>query len=242
MKLITLIFVVVSLQLFSQNTVSGIILNENGNPFPGVLVINMKTDQQIFTNENGSFSIPAVPGNELRFLRNNYERYSVTVNSENYLKIILARKPEDIEEVIITYKPTGNLKEDIKHYGTSKKDSKLNLDLVKYNRSQSSSEVMSPKRGEFKQPKGPGFETSKKGYQWDKFTMVNNFQDIFGNSYFENLGIDKTLISSFIEFVLQDFETDNIRRFGRITSSDISKFQIAAEEKVSIYNKSVNKK
>lgn len=220
----------------SQTSVAGNVYNENESALSGVLVVNISTSEQTVTDSNGFFLINATFENELRFLRKNYERFSVIVNSQSPLKIKLEFKPEEIEEVILNYKPIGNLKEDLKHFETQKKVLELNTDLWKYNRTRSSNEIMKSKSGEFVQPKGQGFETTKKGYQWKVLDVAINLEDILGTEYFDKMGLKKQQIFSFINFVLKDFNTDNIRRFGRLTSSDISKFQFMAEEILANYN------
>ena len=71
--------------LLSQNSISGTVFNENQIPLAGVLVANIDNDLKSFTDENGHFVITANSGNELRFVRQNYDRASVIVTSSSYL-------------------------------------------------------------------------------------------------------------------------------------------------------------
>jgi hypothetical protein len=219
----------------AQTTVSGTVYNENQIPLSGVLVVNINSEAQAFTDENGQFFINANNGNELRFIRQNYERISLKVNGENFistLNIQMKYSPKDIEAVTLNYKPTGNLKEDIKHYGAPKNDLELNKDLGKYNHSYSSREILKPKIGEFVQPKGPGFEVTKIGYQWTILDVEISFEKLLSKDYFKSLGLQNSEISPFIIYTLKNFNTEQIRRFGRINSQDLAKFQVEAEKQI----------
>ncbi|MBC7556242.1 MAG: carboxypeptidase regulatory-like domain-containing protein [Chryseobacterium sp.] len=116
----------------SQTTVSGNVYNENQVPLSGVLVVNIDNDLKSITDENGHFVINANAGNELRFVRQNYERASAIVNSNSYFfgintKMIFA--PTDIEEVIVSRKLSGNLANDSKLLTKVDKIAQLNSDI-----------------------------------------------------------------------------------------------------------------
>lgn len=113
--LLCLFLMLISLNFFSQ-TVSGVVVDEESNPLPAVLVMNMTTNEKVNTNLNGEFSIAASVNNELRFVRQNYERNSKMVNQNDFsvsLKITLIRTAQEIEEVEVSpLKLTGDLNTD----------------------------------------------------------------------------------------------------------------------------------
>ncbi|MBC7556075.1 MAG: hypothetical protein H7195_03855 [Chryseobacterium sp.] len=227
----------------SQTTVSGNVYNENQVPLSGVLIVNIDSHTQTLTDINGHFFISASLGNELRFVRQNYERVDMKLQTQNFytpLKFEMKYLPKEIEVVVLNYKPTGNLKEDIKHYGAPKQDVELNKELGKYNRTYSSRQVMKPKRGEFVQPKGPGFETEKIGYQWKIEDLQINLEKTLSKEYFKSLGLQEYQIFSFMDFVFKSFDTKEMRRFGRITSSDLARFQGEAEKQLPLYLSKIN--
>ncbi|SFI22481.1 peptidase associated/transthyretin-like domain-containing protein [Halpernia frigidisoli] len=118
--------------IFSQKAVSGIVSDENQIPLSGVLVVNINLDQKTQTNENGNFEINANSGDELRFVRQNYERSSVIIRSDSYffgLKITMVYAPTDIEEVIVKPKLSGNLSKDSKSLNKEDKLAQLNKDI-----------------------------------------------------------------------------------------------------------------
>lgn len=101
--------------LFSQQ-VSGIVTDENQNPVPAVLVINMATDEKMTTNLNGEFSLNASLNNELRFVRKGFERSSKVIVQLDFsasLNVLLIRVAQEIEEVeVSSLKLTGDLNKD----------------------------------------------------------------------------------------------------------------------------------
>ncbi|MDH6252110.1 hypothetical protein M2347_001837 [Chryseobacterium sp. H1D6B] len=102
---------------FSQQTVTGTITDDNSIHLGSVTVINMSTDKKTLSNSSGEFSIEASNNDELRFVRAGYERVSrkVLTNGINYqLFITLVKIPEEIEEVKVSKRLTGDLSEDSK--------------------------------------------------------------------------------------------------------------------------------
>ncbi len=116
-RFLVLIMIYFSQHVFSQ-IVSGIVTDEDGRPLPAVLVINVSTNQKTTTNLNGEFSIEASPQNELRFVRNGFERNSHIIKEidfNNPVKVSLLRMIEEIEEVkVSSLKLTGDLNKDSK--------------------------------------------------------------------------------------------------------------------------------
>lgn len=101
--------------IFSQEIVTGKITDDNDINLGAVTVVNMSTDQKVYTNSLGEFSIEAFNNDELRFVRAGYERISkrVLINGINsQLTITLIKIPEDIEEVKVAKKLTGDLGDD----------------------------------------------------------------------------------------------------------------------------------
>lgn len=102
--------------VFSQQTVVGKITDDNDISLSSVTVINMSTDQKSITNSVGEFSIKASKNDELRFVKNGYERVSrrvLTDGINSQLAITLIKLAEEIEEVKVV-KLTGDLNKDSK--------------------------------------------------------------------------------------------------------------------------------
>lgn len=93
----------------------GKIKDDNEISLAGVTVINITTDVKTYSNANGEFSISAFKNDELRFVKQGYERVSgrVLLNGTNApILVTLIKIPEVIEEVKVTSKPTGDLETD----------------------------------------------------------------------------------------------------------------------------------
>lgn len=101
--------------VFSQQTVTGKITDDNDINLGSVTVINISTDQKVYTNSLGEFSIEAFKNDELRFVRAGYERVSKRVLTDginSQLFITLIQIPKDIEEVKVAKRLTGDLTDD----------------------------------------------------------------------------------------------------------------------------------
>lgn len=101
--------------LFSQQTVSGKITDENGGDLSAVIVINMSTDKKVYSNSQGMFSIEANPNDELRFVKEDFNRISrrvLTNGINSQLLITLYQIPKDVGEVKIVKRLSGDLQQD----------------------------------------------------------------------------------------------------------------------------------
>lgn len=99
-----LLFVFLSASAFYwAQSVSGTVLSEEGIVLPKVLVVNMATNQKVYTDVFGSFTILGKAGDELRFAKENYKAEKTVILS-NTLTIHLEKIPQEIEEVRIVDK------------------------------------------------------------------------------------------------------------------------------------------
>ncbi|WP_228408051.1 carboxypeptidase-like regulatory domain-containing protein [Chryseobacterium sp. CBTAP 102] len=98
-----------------QQKVTGRIVDDNGENLSKVIVINMSTDKKVYSDSEGIFSIDANPNDELRFVKEDFNRVSrrVLINGNNLpLFITLRQIPRDVGEVKIVKKLTGDLETD----------------------------------------------------------------------------------------------------------------------------------
>lgn len=130
-----LFFIFFSSLIYTQSIVSGNVLSENGFAIQNVLVVNIKTGNKTFTNNKGNFKIEASVNDELRFIKENYERGSKVIYNNDVLypmSIQLIKVPVEIEEVNILPKLTGNLEKDSKNRNLYEKTVALNDDIRQY--------------------------------------------------------------------------------------------------------------
>ncbi|AZA79135.1 carboxypeptidase regulatory-like domain-containing protein [Chryseobacterium sp. G0186] len=114
-KTLCIVLFLISTAVFSQQTVIGRIVDDNGDNLSGVIIINMTTDKKKFSNSLGMFSIEANPNDELRFVKEDFKRVSRRVLQDgvnSQLLITLFQIPKDIGEVKIVKKLSGDLEVD----------------------------------------------------------------------------------------------------------------------------------
>jgi len=72
----------------------------------------MSSDQKVWSNEAGEFSINAKTGDEIRFVKENYEREKVIVKNDYFLTVRLSKIPIEIEEVNVENKKLAEAKKE----------------------------------------------------------------------------------------------------------------------------------
>ncbi len=109
-RFLSIVFLSVSAIYFSQ-AVSGTVFSEQGIALPKVLVVNMSSNQKVYTDASGAFSILGKPGDELRFAKENYKGEKVTILN-NSVSVNLEKIPQEIEEVKILNKRISDSQEE----------------------------------------------------------------------------------------------------------------------------------
>lgn len=119
--------------LLSSQQVTGTVTDEDQNLLGGVLVFNMKTEQKTYTNQIGEFTIDASIRDELRFIRQGFERSSRIVKGHDFntpFSITISRNVQDIEEVKIpAVRLTGDLNRDSRNLTKFDKVAQLQRDV-----------------------------------------------------------------------------------------------------------------
>ncbi len=223
----------------AQSYIFGKVTSEEGFQLSGVSVINLRTDERSETTAEGQFMIRADRGDELRFSRKAYTRSSLTVNEthyENPVTLVLHSIPTEIEAVNIRYQATGNLKEDVKHFGDRGKVKALKDDLSSYIARKSSPEAMAPRHGEFVQPVGPGIPVGKVKDRWDDVDLMHYLAESLGREFFtEELKLSPTEIQPFIYFVFTNFDRKQALKYGAADRSVVARFADAAQKQLEPY-------
>jgi len=134
---ILLLYFLCSLTFLSaqKQYVLGNVKNEAQDNIPQTYIYNPRTEELTQTDISGNFIIAAIPSDEIRVVKNGFERFSVKIAVLNFtqpLQITLSKIPFEIEEVTIAFKPTGDLKKDLAYFKTSAKKEKLNNEINKY--------------------------------------------------------------------------------------------------------------
>lgn len=129
------IFLFFNIFLYAQNIVSGHVQSESNFILQDVMVVNVNKGNKGFTNNEGIFKIEADINDELRFLKENFERQSKVIQNKDFItpiSIQLVRVPIEIEEVEVVAKLTGNLEKDSKIFSPSEKVVTLNNEIREY--------------------------------------------------------------------------------------------------------------
>lgn len=239
-KLFFLLLTVFFINTKAQDYIFGKVTSEDNAELSGVTVINIRTDERVPTNRDGHFMISGRSGDELRFMKNGYDRANRKITAENItspVNVTMIKAAELIAEVEIKKEITGDIKIDAKNLNPPRKVQKLKSDLAVYMSRKSDPSVLAPRPGEFVQPVTKGiFSFGKIKNKWDDVDLLNYFQNALGNEFFEELKIDKSQIQHFILYILRTgFERKNILKYGYVTEADMNRFKSAVLNRISAY-------
>ncbi|WP_312082718.1 hypothetical protein [Epilithonimonas hominis] len=107
-----LLFYCLCIPLFvCSQTISGVVVSEEDHPISKVLIVNMTSNQKVYTDNFGNFSIAGKMGDELRFAKEKYKGERIKINND-LLKVILQQLPQEIEEVKIVNKRLAESQEE----------------------------------------------------------------------------------------------------------------------------------
>ncbi len=239
LKLLFFLFSVLFIHINAQDYIFGKITSEEQSELPDVTVINIRTDERVATNRDGHFMISGRAGDELRFVKNGYERTQQKVTAQNIsspVNVTLVRAATLIAEVEIKKEVTGDIKIDSKNLNPPKKVEKLKSDIGLYMSQKSDPRILAARPGEFVQPKEQGFSVGKIKDKWDDVDLSSYFSYALGEKYFTDLKIDRALIQHFIYYVFAGgFERKKILKYGFCSDADLVRFQRAVLNKISSY-------
>jgi hypothetical protein len=240
LKLLFILFTIFFININAQDYIFGKVNSEDSSELPDVSVINIRTEERVTTNSDGHFMISGRAGDELRFVKNGYERSNKKITKENIaspINITLIRAATLIAEVEIKKGLTGDLKIDSKNLEQPKKVLKLKNDLAVYISQKSDPRLLAPRAGEFVQPVTKGtFSIGKVKDKWDDIDLMSYLQTALGDQYFADLKIDKSGIQHFILYILHSgFERKKILKYGYCSDGDLYRFQSAVLTKISSY-------
>lgn len=133
--LLFLLFLCFSVSLYSQEYIFGKVKSDSDTELANAVIINMRTAEKTLTDKDGNYMISAQVSDELRFLKNGYDRNSVRITKIDYskpLNVFLEKTPYLIEEIELAFIPSGDLKKDVKYLDPPKKVVALNRAMASY--------------------------------------------------------------------------------------------------------------
>lgn len=223
--LITLLFiplVILSQQIKGRIVSDSVIVNQ-------VLIVNINYQEKTYSDSKGQFLINANIGDELRFLKDGYDRKNIIVKDSKELFVTLSKQVIEIEEVEVKKKLSGNLVSDSKLFNENKKKVALNNDLKDYFKTKSTEELMKPRHGEFVQPVGGGFSFGEIKNKWKLPDLVEWLRENLTDEYFISMGFESPEINSFLFYSLQSFNTRYILKYGYCNDGDVAKLKLHFE-------------
>ena len=240
MKKTLLLFLFILTNSFhAQEYIFGKIASEQNIELSGVLVLNTRTDEKTYSDNDGNFMIVAKSSDNLRFVKQKFDRITYSIKPEDFknsIKITLIKSVVMIDEVELKTKLTGNLKEDAKRVEPTRKV-KLNNELSKYIAQKSDPEILKPRGGEFVQPKGEGFSMGKISNQADRIDLAEDFLEILGEEYFTDLGLKKSEFYAFINNVISELDLKSALKYGYLKISYKKKKKKLANVKILDFRK-----
>ncbi|MDA9203920.1 SusC/RagA family TonB-linked outer membrane protein, partial [Flavobacteriaceae bacterium] len=100
-KILSTVFLLFTLISFAQNSITGIVTDENGVPLPGANVIIEDTNTGVSTDFDGNFEITVSQGQILAFSYIGYTTQFITAAGQSGLNISL-QLDNELEEVVVT--------------------------------------------------------------------------------------------------------------------------------------------
>ena len=246
-KLFLVLIILASNIVTAQSLFSGKVETEEGLSIANVLVINLKTNEKVNTDENGKFIISAKLQDEIRFVKKGYDRVSYIVKSadfqeEKYFR--LQKSTVTIEEVIISrLKLTGNLVKDSKSLDKEDVNAKIQKSLgtetiEKQVRSISGSAGISFNMASLL----AGKKKKEQKQRLEKYEQFQNnatwISERVDSEYFVSKGIPEVKVAEFIQFSL----TQKPEVAGYIKTNNFPKIMTALDQLIPIYLKKIEKR
>ena len=215
---------------FSQS-ISGKVETEEGLSIANVLVINLKTNEKVNTDENGKFTISAKLQDEIRFVKKGYDRVSHVVKSADFDKHILLKMRETetvIKEVVIIPKSKiDKLKKDIE-VPTVKKGTESKPKPAKWK------DVLALDIDAFEELITGNARRKKTRYKYEDMQAdILQVKEFLGEEYFIENKIPSERIHEFLEFSI--IEKPEIKK--HMKTGNQTQVMMILEEMFSIYHK-----
>lgn len=248
-KLFTLLLLVFLAKINAQTYSGEVFLRDHSILYLNqVYVTNLNTQKTVLTDFNGNFTIPANPGDVVRFTSIVTERKDIKLNPElmqqkNLVELKVAYY--EIQEIVLSrFKPTGNLRYDVN--SLRKEDKAYALKKV----------IGLPEpKGDGTPPELPvaGFRDGgltfslesiydmlsgerKKKQRYQAYERMNSsvaqIKNYLGKDYFLKFKIPENLIDNFLQFV---YTSENIQPY--VLAGNFEAIKVPIEKYLPIYQR-----
>ena len=214
----------------------------NNDPVAGALIINLSNERRTTSTAVGFYSINAKIGDKIRIVREGYENINfsvleITTPHDFNLNPI----PKEIEEVVVTATPTGDLTKDSETFGRNLKERRLNDGIRKTIKLKSEFYVAKLRQpGDFVQPVGPGFSTGGIANKWTKVESIEWLHNALTDEYFAEFGLESQDVNRFLSFSLLSLDQkiyNRILKYGYISPSDMGQIKQIFEKSILNFRK-----
>ncbi len=214
-----------------------------------IYVTNITSHKTVYTDYFGSFSIPAQPGDIIRFTSIITDRKDVQVtdqdiqNSKNIIELKVAY--HDIQEVVISrFKPTGNLRKDVTSLKVGEKElalqKSIGLPTPKGNGLPTDLPLVGLYNGGLSFSLGGIYDMlsgerkkKERAAEYEKMNAtIAGIRKYYGNDYFAAMKIPNNLIDNFLQFI---YSSDNIDQY--VTQNNYEAVSIYIEKYLPVYQK-----
>lgn len=87
-------------------------MSEDEVLIPKTLIVNMRTNEKTYSDSQGSFTISAKMGDEIRFAKERYKLAKIVINNFENQTVKLEKIPQEIEEVKLVNKSVSHSQEE----------------------------------------------------------------------------------------------------------------------------------
>ncbi|MET3537742.1 hypothetical protein [Chryseobacterium limigenitum] len=246
------IFLCIAKTVYAQSFVNGTVLSEDGFSISNVLVYNIANQKKTYTDSEGKFNIEGNISEELRFIKDGYERKSEKIGNSFALKVLLIKMPFEIEEVRLN-NLSGNLLTDSKRMKIDNSKEKLEKDIglpklkgVQRERVPTvSNDVIVPLLfgsikvdALYKLISGDARRMKSLYKYQDLQEKVKWIRERIENDYFVRYKIPEEKIGEFLEFAIQT----NPNILSSIKSNKIETVRFELNNSIDLYSSRLNKK
>ena len=88
--------------IYAQNSISGSVSDESGNPIPGATVVVEGTNMGVVTDFDGNYQIDASTGDQLTFSSLGFASQTITVGNQDQINITLITSVDILDEVVVS--------------------------------------------------------------------------------------------------------------------------------------------
>lgn len=252
MKLVWLTLILCFNFCVAQQIVAGNTVSEDGFRIPNVQVINISNGQKTMSDSQGEFRIVAKVGDELRYVKENYERSAKKLAESDFLNsinIILIKIPTKIEEVEIV-KLSGDLSKDSKRLTRIDKIANVKKSIglpeapekLREKPADLANDILLPLLGASLNIQAVYDLVSGKSRRLKSLYKYEDLQERIiwikeriNPDYFISQGIEKEKINEFLQFSLMI--NPNIGSY--ISAKNISAVELELDKAVEVYKKQV---